>query len=516
MRFSTLVLTCMATLLFLSPPTYGQAPGTLKWAFTAGDRVESAPAIGADGTVYVGSNDHNVYAVHPDGTLKWSFTTGDMVWASPAIGSDGTIYVGSLDYTLYAIHPDGSLKWSYLTGYPITRSAAIATDGTIYVGSNDRKLHALSPSGTLEWTCTTGAGISAPSIGADGTIYVGSNDSKLTAVSPDGTRKWEFLAGDQIRTSPAIGPDGTIYVGSNDHRLYALNPDGTLKWSYLGANKVQSSPAIGTDGTIYVGGASSGFYRLHAINPDGTLKWGFVNHDGEVNSSPAVGADGTVYVGGSNRLHAIHPDGTLEWSFTTGSGIGSSPAIGSDGTIYIGSADANLYAVYSDSPGLADSSWPKYRHDNRNTGRIPRYVAANCSKIKFGSAPDSSTVVVKGALAPDECASCGLGAQSTARVTLYLDDFVAFDQPFRSFAQAGTKPIWKYRGAGGTMVIDCLKGQWKLSDRSNAIAPGDVDNSDGVEHTLLMSCLTGSETILMEEVRGDLLFCRHGSEVTTF
>ena len=33
-------------------------------------------------------------AVNADGTLKWSYTTGwDMT--SPAIGADGTVYVGS-------------------------------------------------------------------------------------------------------------------------------------------------------------------------------------------------------------------------------------------------------------------------------------------------------------------------------------------------------------------------------------------------------------------------------------
>ena len=51
-----------------------------------------------------------------EGTLKWSFKTGGMVRSSPAIGSDGTIYVGSDDYKLYAINPDGTEKWSFKAG----------------------------------------------------------------------------------------------------------------------------------------------------------------------------------------------------------------------------------------------------------------------------------------------------------------------------------------------------------------------------------------------------------------
>ena len=42
---------------------------------------------------------------------KWTFITGGDVRSSPAIGSDGTIYVGSSDENLYAINPDGSTKW---------------------------------------------------------------------------------------------------------------------------------------------------------------------------------------------------------------------------------------------------------------------------------------------------------------------------------------------------------------------------------------------------------------------
>jgi hypothetical protein len=37
--------------------------------------------------------------------LRWSFPTGNIVPSSPAVGGDGTIYVGSCDNKLYAIGP---------------------------------------------------------------------------------------------------------------------------------------------------------------------------------------------------------------------------------------------------------------------------------------------------------------------------------------------------------------------------------------------------------------------------
>ena len=69
--------------------------------------MESSPAIGSDGTVYVGSADNKLYAINGKSGVKlWEFKTGHYVYSSPAIGSDGTVYVGSGDKKLYAIKTD--------------------------------------------------------------------------------------------------------------------------------------------------------------------------------------------------------------------------------------------------------------------------------------------------------------------------------------------------------------------------------------------------------------------------
>ena len=82
-------------------------PGTLIWEFEAEGDVSSSPAIGSDGTVYVGSDDKKLYALNgANGAKKWEFQTGGWVRSSPAIGSDGIIYVGSNDKKLYAIYTD--------------------------------------------------------------------------------------------------------------------------------------------------------------------------------------------------------------------------------------------------------------------------------------------------------------------------------------------------------------------------------------------------------------------------
>ena len=77
------------------------------WEFETEGWVTSSPAIGSDGTVYVGSLDKKLYAINgKSGEKKWEFKTGDEVFSSPAIGSDGTVYVGSNDKKLYAIKTD--------------------------------------------------------------------------------------------------------------------------------------------------------------------------------------------------------------------------------------------------------------------------------------------------------------------------------------------------------------------------------------------------------------------------
>ena len=44
---------------------------------------------------FFGSYDKHLYALNPDGTEKWGFSTDSPIRSSPAIGADGTVYVGS-------------------------------------------------------------------------------------------------------------------------------------------------------------------------------------------------------------------------------------------------------------------------------------------------------------------------------------------------------------------------------------------------------------------------------------
>ncbi len=128
----------------LSPVNTAANTGVLKWEFQSSENVtsvESSPAIGADGTIYFGGDDSNVYALNANGTLKWLYGAVSVCQSSPVIGSDGTVYIGC-DSNLYALNSDGTLKWKFNLHTSAEWSPVVSADGTIYmpgVDSQDKR-----------------------------------------------------------------------------------------------------------------------------------------------------------------------------------------------------------------------------------------------------------------------------------------------------------------------------------------------------------------------------------------
>jgi outer membrane protein assembly factor BamB len=389
----------------------GGSPFQLEWSFsTTGPIYYSSPAIAPDGTIYFGNGGLNVgvgalIALDPNGHLKWQHPFTKAIF-TPAVGPDGTVYVQDLSSSLYAINPDGTLKWSFLLNAPSTigqAAPAIDSDGTLFIGGD--ALYAVNPDGTRKWRYPGSASIlpirSSPAIATDGTIILGGNPNGITpvvwAINPDGSLKWQASLTDSAASaaglavftfsSPGIGSDGTIYIGAEPQTggsrafVFAINPDGSQKWEYIvtGFRPIRSSPAIGPDGTIYVATTANApsTAAMLALLPGGTLKWSYQvqnvhSSPDDVWCSPAVGSNGAIYFGAATGfVYALNAEnGTLDWDFNTNSMINwSSPPIGAGGNIYIGAANGSLYALKS-ATTLASTAWPKFRHDNQNTGRL--------------------------------------------------------------------------------------------------------------------------------------------------
>ena len=370
-----------------------QADGSLRWGgglLTGSSSkkpfVNSSPAVGPDGTIYIGvgyntsTNTGAVLAIDRNSNKKAEFDTPQPVESSPIVAPDGkTIYVGCKDGNLYALNPDLTKKWVFHADGDsvIYSSPAIGADGTIYFGSKDitdyanSALYALAPAdGTPRWRKSMADWVdSSPAIGADGTIYFGSWDNNIYACAPDGTPKWRVPTNAHVISSAAIAADGTIYIGSGDGLLYALSPAGQTIWTFPAGNSIYATPVLGADGTIYVGTMEGIFY---ALNPDGTLKWKSARL-GPIYSTAAVRSDGSIIVGSQdNYVRALNPeDGTVRWAYPAGRGVNSSPVVAADGSIYVGSLDGKLYSFYGTAPLSTFARWPMFQRDATHSGRVP-------------------------------------------------------------------------------------------------------------------------------------------------
>jgi outer membrane protein assembly factor BamB len=148
--------------------------------------LDSAMAVGDDGTLYFCAVDSRLMALSSDGHLKWEFKTKthSVNHASPVIAVDGTIYFASGDGNLYAVRPDGAQKWAFdAESGAFSATPVLAEDETIFV-VNDGGLFAVSSEGKLLANGIVGGSVaSSPTIATDGTIYAAGRAGKIVAFS---------------------------------------------------------------------------------------------------------------------------------------------------------------------------------------------------------------------------------------------------------------------------------------------------------------------------------------------
>ncbi len=84
--------------------------GSVKWTFDVDGKIRGATACNSiDGIIYLGNSEgSNIIAVNPDGTEKWRKSIGGDVESAPAIGENGTVYIGDGEDDGY-LHAFGEL-----------------------------------------------------------------------------------------------------------------------------------------------------------------------------------------------------------------------------------------------------------------------------------------------------------------------------------------------------------------------------------------------------------------------
>jgi outer membrane protein assembly factor BamB len=234
--------------------------------------VHATPAV-ADGVVYIGSWDRNLYALDAaTGAERWRYTTGNdtVIYnqigiASSAAVKDGLVFVGGRDGKFHVVDArTGAMRWihdnrgGWTIGSPATR------DGVVYFATSDgRRFKALdAATGTIRFDLANPAvSFSSPALVGD-IAYYGTSDGWLRAVN---VRTGAFHAHFQTDGSKANGAQYTDSLGvMQTGRMY---PDRTLDGMMIGMRtmftlgSILSSPVV-VDGVLYVGSTDGHLYAL--------------------------------------------------------------------------------------------------------------------------------------------------------------------------------------------------------------------------------------------------------------
>lgn len=195
-----------------------------KWRIDLPEHINSA-TMGPDSTLYLGcghhSNDYAVYAIDTKaGKVKWRFNASGNFETSPAIGPDGTVYIGNSNWKFYAINgATGKEKWSKRTGGSFLYSRpALDHNGTVYFGCDDGHLYAVNgKNGHEVWEKELGGWLrSSPVLDRDGALYIPAEEKFTVLDSKNGDIKGEVKIENMFNhfPKPLIDEDGTLYTTS--------------------------------------------------------------------------------------------------------------------------------------------------------------------------------------------------------------------------------------------------------------------------------------------------------------
>jgi outer membrane protein assembly factor BamB len=282
-------------------PVRGPREPYVQWRAELGGQLRGSPAIGPEGRVYIGSNDHNLYAVE-SGSRVWSAMAGAAIEGAPIIQKNGAIRVRIEGGGHFCAAPDGAGAPCAPANGLVDDQAAQSPDGRIFYaeGAELRQL------GDSRWRVDLHDPAStSPAIDQRGRIYVGTTAGTMFCIDDTGKVRWTFRAPVRITAAPALSADGDVIFGCADRNLYCLR-DGELRWKFATRGPIYSAPVVDRSNTIYFG-SNDGL--LYAVNDAGEEVWK-LNLQNEIRSSPAFDRAGRLYVASVGRwLYCISDRG---------------------------------------------------------------------------------------------------------------------------------------------------------------------------------------------------------------
>jgi outer membrane protein assembly factor BamB len=340
----------------------GDAPYLQRWQFAAGAKVHTAPALAADGTIYISTDPGRFFAISPSGGLRWTFDAPGGARSAPALASDGTLYLGDESGHLTALRPDGTLLWQQSFGSAIRGTPQLDRDA-LYVVTKGGEVLRLDLAGAVIWRVALGA-TGAPALlapggnSSPGILYVPTAAGDLLALTDAGEQHWRAAIGRPLTSAPVLssaeGADRRILIGDAEGYLNSLDAaTGLIRWQRKLVQRIESPslpatsalitapPLVGADGTIYQGGRDG---TLTAIDRDGEPLWRY-DSGSDISISPVFARDGTICIGlYAEELRALDQDGRLRWRAYVRGAVRSLPSADPDGTLYISTVGGMLYA----------------------------------------------------------------------------------------------------------------------------------------------------------------------------
>ena len=327
----------------------GELPDAMRvrWRFKT-DQAVSSSAVIADGRVYFGSDDANVYCLSAvNGKKVWAFDAGDQVQAPPMC-LDGRIYVGSGNSFFYCLDAaTGGKLWQFEAQDRIVGSANFFLDANsgsqarVVVGSHDYNVYCLDAAkGSPAWKYAAENYINGGLAVAGGLIVFGSCDNSVHAITASGKDAGDVATSAYVAVTPAF--DGNLaFAGNYDGEFACVDVVARkVLWKAKVDGPFNSSPAVGADRVL--AGCQDG--KLYCFDRStGKRLWTFAARD-EINSSPVICGRRAVVGSNDGRLCVVNlADGELVWSYDLGQAVTSSPAVG-DGLVIVGCDDGYLYA----------------------------------------------------------------------------------------------------------------------------------------------------------------------------
>jgi outer membrane protein assembly factor BamB len=293
------------------------------WSRTLSGGVSSSPALALGSkSLFVGSNDHYLYGLNmTTGAVLWRYLTGSIVVSSPAV-ADGRVFIGSQDHNVYAL---GTIAPKL--GAAISASTPSLKPGglsvlTVRVTNGTTPVSAAS----LALTSSAGGSFTRASMTSPG-VYV-ANFTAPTVIAPTNATitatasKSGFISGSasmNIIISPL--PTLTVIVAPNQQ---SIGPGGSIvlairvmngTWSVSGANITLSSSAGGGFSKPLDGGNGnySATFNTPLQNSNPTIivqasKTGFTAGQGQI----------TVSVSGIPDLTSLKVVGVPLWIILAG------------------------------------------------------------------------------------------------------------------------------------------------------------------------------------------------------